>query len=229
MGSLPNTIAIDGPAASGKSTVGKILAERLGYLYLDTGAMYRAVTLLALEAGIDLQNEPAVAALAATPIDIRPTTGPGDGRQYSVFVHGRDITWALRSTPVDEHVSTVSAHPEVRRLLVEQQRRIGHRGRVVMVGRDIGTVVMPDADLKIYLEASVEERARRRCEERLARGEACDYGEILAEMRERDRRDASRATSPMRPAEDACRIDSTGLTPDEVVDLILKSVVAKNA
>ncbi|MCZ7573144.1 MAG: (d)CMP kinase [Ardenticatenaceae bacterium] len=229
MDSLPSTIAIDGPAASGKSTIGKILAEQLDYLYLDTGAMYRAVTLLALEAGIDPDNGPAVAALAATPIEIHPPGNAYDSRQYTVFIHGRDITWALRSPAVDEHVSAVAAHPEVRRLLVEQQRRIGHRGRVVMVGRDIGTVVVPDADLKIYLEASVEERARRRCEERQARGEDCDYEEILADMRERDRRDANRATGPMRPAGDAYRIDSTGLTPDEVVDRILKLMATEEA
>lgn len=191
--------------------------------------MYRAVTLLALEAGIDPNNGRAVAALAATPIEIRAPSDAHDGRQYSVFVRGRDITWALRAPAVDEHVSAVSAHPEVRRLLVEQQRRIGERGRVVMVGRDIGTVVMPDADLKIYLEASVEERARRRWEERRARGEDCNHEELLTDMRERDRRDASRAAGPMRPAEDAYRLDSTGLTANQVVDLIMGLIAASEA
>lgn len=191
--------------------------------------MYRAVTLLALEAGIDPNNGPAVAALAATPIEIRAPSDAHDRRQYSVFVRGLDITWALRAPAVDEHVSAVSAHPEVRRLLVEQQRRIGERGRVVMVGRDIGTVVMPDADLKIYLEASVEERARRRWEERRARGEDCNHEELLTDMRERDRRDASRAAGPMRPAEDAYRLDSTGLTANQVVDLIMGLIAAREA
>ncbi|HYN88561.1 MAG TPA: (d)CMP kinase [Ardenticatenaceae bacterium] len=224
----PSTIAIDGPAAGGKSTIGKALAERLDYLYLDTGAMYRAVTLLVLEKGLDPTDDQAVAAMAATPIEIGPPeAGLSDGRPYTVAVGDRDITWAVRSPLVDVHVSTVAANPAVRRQLVEQQRRIGQRGRVVMVGRDIGTVVMPEADLKIYLDASAEERARRRHAERLAREEHSDYESLLGEMHERDRRDASRETSPMRPAEDAYIIDSTGLSADEVVDMILELIAAR--
>lgn len=204
------------------------MAERLGYLYLDTGAMYRAVTLLALEAGIDLHDTAALAAIAATPIEILPPADSRDGRQYSVFVGERDVTWALRSQKVDENVSAVAANPRVRQLLVAQQQRIASRSRVVMVGRDIGTVVIPNADLKIYLEASVEERARRRFEEQQARGEVRHYETMLAEMRERDRRDASRTTSPMRPAEDAYIIDSTGLSPDEVVEIIWRLISRKD-
>lgn len=212
-------IAIDGPAASGKSTVARILAERLGYLFFDTGAIYRALTFLALDQAIDPNDSAALAHLAqTTPIDIRPATpSDADERPYGVFAADRDITWQLRDSAVDRHVSTVAAHPIVRHILTAQQRRIGLRGCVVMVGRDIGTVVMPDAGLKVYLDASAEARARRRCEERRARGEPCDEAAMLADVRERDRRDASRATAPMRPADDAHHLDTTEMTIPEVV------------
>ncbi|MBC7225542.1 MAG: (d)CMP kinase, partial [Anaerolineae bacterium] len=170
---LPSTIAIDGPAASGKSTIGGLLAKELGYLYLDTGVMYRAVTLEALRAGVDIADEEAVVALAhRLRIEVLPP-GPEhrDGRPYTVLADGRDVTWEIRTPEVDAAVSPVSAYPGVREVLTEAQRQIGRRGRVVMVGRDIGTVVLPDADLKIYLDASPEERARRRYLERLDRGE----------------------------------------------------------
>ncbi len=218
-----HTIAIDGPAASGKSTVGQQVAERLGFLYFDTGALYRAITFLALERGLALDDEGALVALSEeTTIEVEPcSTAQQDGRQYSVLVGGRDITWELRHHLVDKHVSQVAAHPGVRQALMRQQRRIGLRGGVVMVGRDIGTVVMYDAPLKIFLDASVEERARRRYEELRRRGAAVAFDTLLADMRERDRRDSTRAHSPLRPAPDAQLINSSDLPIEQVVAQIV--------
>lgn len=209
-------IAIDGPAASGKSTIGKRLADELGYLFFDTGVMYRAVTWIALQRGVDVRDEAAVTRLAEeTPIDVAPAS-QSDGRACDVIVEGQDITWETRRPEVDANVSVVSAYAGVRREMSQQQRRIGRRGRVVMVGRDIGTVVLPEADLKIYLDASAEERARRRFDEIRARGEEADYEEILSKVRERDRIDSTRAVAPLRPAEDAVILDTDRLSADEV-------------
>ena len=206
-----STIAIDGPAASGKSTVGELLARRLGYLYFDTGVMYRAVTWAALDRGIPIEDEAAVAALAGElHIDVAPPTA-GDRRQYTILADGVDITWEIRTPAVNASVSPVSAYPGVRREMVRQQRRVAQDGRVVMVGRDIGTVVLPDADLKIYLDASVEERARRRWVEERARGENSDYEAVLASMRRRDQIDSNREASPLRAAGDAVVLDTTAL------------------
>lgn len=214
----PSTIAIDGPAASGKSTIGELLARRLGYLYLDTGAMYRAVTWVALEQGIDIADEEAITALAeSVEINItRPTVD--DGRQYTVYANGQDVTWEIRRPEVDANVSPVSAYPGVRQALTDQQRRIGRRGHIVMVGRDIGTVVLPDAALKVYLEATVKERAHRRHREILERGEEADYEKVLSAMRRRDKIDSERVAAPLRPAYDAVIIDTTGLSIAEVLD-----------
>ena len=209
-------IAIDGPAASGKSTIGKRLADELGYLFFDTGVMYRAVTWIALQRGVDVRDEAAVTRLAEeTPIDVAPAS-QSDGRACDVIVEGQDITWETRRPEVDANVSVVSAYAGVRREMSQQQRRIGRRGRVVMVGRDIGTVVLPEANLKIYLDASAEERARRRFDEIRARGEEADYEEILSKVRERDRIDSTRAVAPLRPAEDAVILDTDRLSADEV-------------
>lgn len=217
----PQTIAIDGPAAAGKSTVGKAVAEWLGYRYLDTGAMYRAVTWIALQRRVRIEDEAAVTALAETiDIDITAPTND-DGRQYTVFVDGEDVTWALRRPEVDANVSAVSAYPGVRTALVAQQRRIAGRGQAVVVGRDIGTVVLPDADLKVYLDASAEERARRRDQERSARGEKADYAAILRDMRRRDQLDRSRTTAPLRPADDAIIVNTDGLSVEEVIDAVM--------
>jgi cytidylate kinase len=217
----PSIIAIDGPAASGKSTLGLRLAQALDYLFFDTGVMYRAVTWLALDRGVDINDEAAVTALAENvPIDVAPASLP-DGRTCDVVVEGRDITWQTRLPEVEKHVSVVSAYRGVRAALTRQQRRIGLRGNVVMVGRDIGTVVLPDADLKVYLVASAEERARRRFEEILARGESADYKEILGKVIERDRIDSTRDVAPLRPAEDAVLLDSDPLTADEVFEKVL--------
>jgi cytidylate kinase len=216
----PLRIAIDGPAASGKSTIGQRLAERLGYLYFDTGVMYRAVTWACIERGIPIDDEQAVTRLAQeVHIDVlRPTVD--DGRQYTVLLDGRDVTWDLRRPEVDASVSPVSAYPGVRAALTEQQRRIGRGGRVVMVGRDIGTVVMPDADLKIYLDAVVDERARRRYCEMMARGEQPSYETVLQMMRRRDMIDSMRAAAPLRPAPDAIILDTTCMSIAQVLRAI---------
>jgi cytidylate kinase len=211
-------IAIDGPAASGKSTLGHKLAQSLGYLYFDTGVMYRAVTWLALNQGIQIEDEAAITSLAErVKIDVRPPSTK-DGRAYDVVVDGQDITWDIRRPEVEAHVSPVSAYAGVRKALTAQQRRIGKRGKVVMVGRDIGTVVLPEADLKIYLDASVEERARRRYQELVDRGEIADYGHILAAMRKRDQIDSNRKVAPLRPAEDARILCSDGLDAGQVLE-----------
>ena len=216
----PSIIAIDGPAAAGKSTLGRRLADALGYLFFDTGVMYRAVTWLVLQRGLDLLDEAAVSALAEqTSIDVLPASKP-DGRACDVIVEGRDITWAIRRPEVDANVSIVAAYRGVRQAMSEQQRRIGQRGRVVMVGRDIGTVVLPEADLKIYLDASASERARRRHEEIEQRGGDADYDEILSKVLERDRIDTTRDVAPLRAAEDALIINSDDMNADEAFEQV---------
>ncbi len=224
---IPKVIAIDGPAASGKSTLGNKLAQALGYLYFDTGVMYRVVTLVALQRGVEIADEAGVTHLAdATVIDVRPPSIQ-DGRAYDVIADGKDVTWEIRSAEVDANVSPVSAYPGVRKALSAQQRRIGERGKVVMVGRDIGTVVLPDADLKIYLDASAEERARRRYLELLQRGEAADYDQILQAMRRRDQIDSHRKVAPLRPASDAHILCSDGLDAEQVLEVAKVMVFGK--
>ncbi len=221
---LPSIITIDGPVASGKSTIGHLLAQHLGYLYLDTGAMYRAVTWVARARGVPVEDEAAVTALAQSlHIDVVPPTAD-DGRQYTVLADGEDVTWDIRRPEVDATVSIVSAWAGVRRAMVAQQRRIAAAGRVVMVGRDIGSVVLPDADLKLYLDASPQERARRRWLERQARGENVSYEEVLAMMLRRDEIDSHRSVSPLRVPEGAIVIDTTGLTVEEVMACVLRYV-----
>lgn len=221
---IPTSIAIDGPASSGKSTLGKKLADALGYLFFDTGVMYRAITWVVLERGIAVADETAVTALAEqTEIDVRPPS-IGDGRNCDILVDGQDITWQIRRPEVDANVSPVSAYAGVRQALTLQQRRIGLRGRIVMVGRDIGTVVMPDAGLKIYLDASAEERARRRYQEVLQRGEPANYEEILGSIRRRDQIDSTRAVAPLRPADDAVILDSDCLDANQVLEKVKELV-----
>lgn len=218
----PSIIALDGPAASGKSTLGRSVADALGFLFFDTGVMYRAITWIALQHDMDLSNESAVVTLAQTAqIDIRPPS-KNDGRACDVLIGDKDVTWDMRDGSVDANVSVVSAYAGVRKALSEQQRRIGLRGKVIMVGRDIGTVVLPEADLKIYLDASAEERARRRYDEIIARGEQADYDEILRKVIERDRIDSTRAVAPLRPAEDAIIIDSDKLTAEQVLTRVME-------
>jgi cytidylate kinase len=220
-----SVIAIDGPAASGKSTIGYILAEKLGFLLLDTGCMYRATTLAALKSGVAIDDETAVTQLAETiDIDVQPPADEGDGRQYTTLLDGQDVTWELRSPDVDTHVSLVSSYAGVRQEMVKRQRQFGQRGNVVMVGRDIGTVVMPDAPLKLYITASAEERARRRWRDRNQQGHSNSYEAILADVQRRDQFDSSRQHSPLRPADDAVIIDTSDLTPDEIVAEIVDLV-----
>lgn len=226
--SKASTIAIDGPAASGKSTLGKIMADEIGYLYFDTGVMYRAVTWVAIQRDIPIRDEEGITDLAENvQIDVRAPSVE-DGRDSDVLADGEDVTWEIRRPEVDASVSAVSAYSGVREALTAQQRRIGRRGRVVMVGRDIGTVILPDADLKIYLDASVEERARRRYEESLGRGEDVQYEDVLKAMQARDRIDSTRAVAPLRPAEDAVVIDSDEMDIKEVL-VEAKSHVRNNA
>lgn len=214
---MPSTIAIDGPAGSGKSTVAKQLARRLGYLYFDTGVMYRAVTLAALRRAVPLSDGEGLARLAeGLRIDVLPPTVE-DGRQYTVLLNGEDVTWAIRDAAVDRNVSAVSAVPGVRAAMLDPQRDVGRRGRVIMVGRDIGTIVLPEADLKIFLDATLDERAHRRCAELQLRGQPVSYEQVHTSLRERDRIDSTRAAAPLRAAPDAVLLDSTGMDISSVV------------
>lgn len=220
MKKLPDKIAIDGPAASGKSTVGERLAQKLDYLYFDTGVMYRAVTWAALQHLGSVDNESAVTELAQhVCIDVKPPSILDD-RKYDVLVDGEDVTWEIRQPNVDKNVSQVSTYSGVREEMTAQQRRIGERGRVVMVGRDIGTVVLPAADLKVYLDASVEERARRRYLEVLKRGRGETIEEILDSMSRRDQIDSTRKIAPLIAAKDAYIINSDGMSVEEVLQKI---------
>ena len=225
----PLTITIDGPAASGKSTIGKMLADRLDYVYLDTGAMYRAVTWAALAQEILIKDEPGVAALAERLCIEVLRPGVEDGRAYTVLADGQDITWQIRQPEVDMGVSPVSAYAGVRAALTDQQRGIARQGEIVMVGRDIGTVVLPDADLKFYLDASLDERVRRRYQEVLDRGEQVEYGAILDSVRGRDEIDSNRNLAPLRAAEDAHRIDTTGLNVHQVFARVMDLVLGWHA
>jgi cytidylate kinase len=222
--SIPSIIAIDGPAASGKSTLGLHLADALGYLFFDTGVMYRAITWLALHRGVRIEDEASVTALAEqVPIEVLPASQK-DGRTSDVVIEGTDITWEIRRADVEASVSPVSAYAGVRRALTQQQRRIGLRGQIVMVGRDIGTVVLPEADLKIYLDASPQERARRRYQEIIDRGGEADYDEILAKVIARDRIDSTREVAPLKAADDAVMLDSDKLDADEVFAVALSII-----
>lgn len=230
----PAVITIDGPAGSGKSTVGNLLAQKINYLFFDTGILYRAVTLAAIEYTVAIHNESELSHLAEkVKIDLHPpAANEADGRMLTVLLDGVDVTWQIRTVEVERNVSPVSAVGGVRKALTEQQRRIGHyygTGRaekpgIVMVGRDIGTVVMPEAPVKIYLEATATERARRRCDELSARGKVTDYTLVLADIERRDQIDSTRALAPLRPAADALIIDTTALSPQEVVDTIYQAI-----
>lgn len=223
----PCTIAIDGPAASGKSTLGHYLAERLSYLYLDTGVLYRAVTWAVVHHGVLVEDEAAVTRLAGeVSIQVSPPT-VHDGRQYTVVVDGQDVTWELRTPDVEAAVSAVSAYPGVREVLTQRMREIGRAGRVVMVGRDIGTVVLPDADLKLYVVASAEERARRRHKELREKGTDLSYADVLEGIRRRDEIDSSRKAAPLKPASDAILFDNTYFSIEEMFRELDKLVDAR--
>ncbi|BCJ85362.1 (d)CMP kinase [Effusibacillus dendaii] len=211
-------VAIDGPAGAGKSTVAKIVAERLGLLYIDTGAMYRAVALKAIQAGIDLSDQESLTRLAAD-LDIRLNP---DGRQLRVVVNNQDVTDQIRSQQVTESVSQIATIPGVRAQLVKIQRRIAQTQGVVMDGRDIGTQVLPNAEVKIFLTASLQERAERRMQELAAKGEPVNLEELKNSIAKRDARDSQREFSPLCKAEDAHVIDSTSLSVSQVAEQIVE-------
>lgn len=213
-------VAIDGPSGAGKSTTAQAVARKLGFTWLDTGAMYRAIAWAALKRGVDL-NDDAVLGDLARSITVRFER---DGDTQRVFADDEDVTSAIRSSQVDKAVSPVSAAPSVREALTAQQRSLGSAGDFVVEGRDIGSTVFPGAEVKIFLVASPEERARRRASQNAERGVgSTDYQEILAALKRRDELDSSRGASPLRKADDALLLDSTALTFDEVVDSIVEA------
>lgn len=224
----PKVIAIDGPAGSGKTVVGKRVADALGYLYLDTGAFYRALTWLGLRSGVSPTDGPALARLAQNAEIHIERPGKEDQRLYIVRVNGQDVTQELALPAVAQNVSIVAAHPEVRAVLLPLQRQLAEKGRVVMAGRDIGTVVFPFAELKIYLKAPLPVRVARRIEQLEAMGIKPDPALVAAEMAERDRLDQARAHAPLKPAPDAVVIDSATLTVDEEVALILDLIARRS-
>lgn len=213
-------VAIDGPSGAGKSTVAKAVAKRLGFSCLDTGAMYRAVAWQALQNNVALDDDAALGEIARA-YDIEFGHVEGDPVPKRVFIGGVEVTSAIRTAEIDRAVSPASAAPSVRAALVEQQRRIGNAGDYVVEGRDIGTCVFPNAEVKVFLTASDEERAHRRVRQNVDRGiGSIDYEEVLADLRRRDEADSSRATSPLTCAHDAVRIDSTSHYIEEVIDQI---------
>ena len=215
-------IAIDGPSGAGKSTVAKAVAKRLGFSCLDTGAMYRAIAVAALRQGIALDDEPALGALAET-CEVSFGHVAGDPIPKQVFLDGEEVTRDIRTTEIDKAVTPVSATPAVRRALVAQQQRIGRAGNYVVEGRDIGTVVFPEAPVKIFLTASAEERAHRRVRQNVDRGVgSISYADVLADLNRRDVADSNRATSPLKPADDAIMLDSTKLYIEEVIEEICR-------
>jgi len=222
--SHPLIIAIDGPSGAGKSTLGRMLARELNLLYLDTGSMYRAVALAVMESGVNSNDDLAVGSLAAR-VDIDLA---GDPDALKVTLEGRDVTDEIRTEDVTEMSSIVSTIPAVRRAMVKRQRELGRRG-AVMNGRDIGTVVFPDADVKFFLTAVPQERAERRFNEERALDPSANFEETFADMAERDRRDETRADSPLRVADDAIVVDSTGLSIDEVFEKMMNAVERKTS
>lgn len=217
---LPHIITIDGPAASGKSTLGHLLAQRLGYTYFDTGVLYRALTALALRRGLPLDDPQALAALAThTTLAVVPPTVP-DGRLYTLLVDGDDLTPELRTVAVDRNVSQVAAYPEVRTALREQQRRIGLQGNIVMVGRDIGVVVLPEAPFKVYLDASLGARGRRRHAELVEHGTVLSPATVETDLARRDARDARNTFKPA----DAWVLHTDELTLQQEIETLLQLI-----
>lgn len=221
-----HVIAIDGPGAAGKSTVARLLADRLGAMLFDTGALYRTVTLAAVREAIPGDDGAALADLARRlRIEILPAS-IDDGRQVDVRLDGEDVTWAIRTPEVDAGVSEVAAHPAVRAALLDAQRSIANGVRVVMVGRDIGTVVIPTAGIKVYLDASAEERARRRLADLRQRGVETSYDQVLGDLNARDTWDSGRETAPLRAADDAVHVATDHRTVEDIVDEIERIATA---
>ena len=217
-------VAIDGPASAGKSTVAKLVAKRFGYVYCDTGAMYRAVTVAALKNGVAVDDRSAVARLVKS---VKLTFEPGDPDQR-VFLNGDEVTWAIRQPEVASNVSAIAAIPEVRTAMTDQQREIAAAGGIVMDGRDIGTTVLPNAPVKIFMVASAHERARRRYLENKKKGIATtSLADLQRAIELRDKKDSTRKVSPLVQAKDAIRLDTTDLTIDQVVDKISEIIEKK--
>jgi len=218
-------IAIDGPAGSGKSSVSLALARRLGYLFVDTGAFYRAITWLALQRQIDPHNSARVAALARQAhLDMHPR--PSADPPYTFLADGQDITAQLHTPEVDAYVSVVAANADVRAAILDAQRQLAKRGRVIMAGRDIGSVVLPNADLKIYIDATLDERARRRYRQRLAEGKAADLEAIREGLRARDQLDSSRDVAPLTRLPDAVYLDTSHMSLEEAVEAAYRIVTS---
>lgn len=216
-------VAIDGPAGAGKSTVSRAAAKAMGYIYVDTGALYRAVGVNALRNGIDTKDKPAV---AATLSDISVDLVFENGEQ-KVLLNGENVSTEIRTPPASMAASDVSAVPEVRAFLFDLQRDIAKRNNCIMDGRDIGTVVLPDAQVKIFLTASPEERAMRRYRELIEKGTEVDYKEVLDDLVQRDYNDSHREIAPLKPAEDGVILDTTGMTLEESIEAIIKTVKEK--
>ena len=214
-------VAIDGPSGAGKSTLARALAKELGFVYVDTGAMYRSVGYFARQRGVDPADEAAVEALLP---EIRLEMLYGEDGLQHMILNGEDVTKEIRLPEISMYASRVSAIPAVRAFLMDMQRDMARTHSVIMDGRDIGTVVLPQADVKLFLTASAEDRARRRCLELEERGTPEPYEKLLEEMQERDRNDASRSAAPLRPAEDAVILDTTGNTFQQSFDLLLQTI-----
>ncbi len=213
-------VAIDGPAAAGKSTISKLVAKKLGFTYIDTGAMYRAFTSYVLDKGVDPENEAeCVKLIPEVDIELFP-----DGR---VVCSGKDVTRVIREPKVSGNVSYIASYKDIRLALVELQRKLANKVSVVMDGRDIGTYVLPNADVKIFMVASVEERARRRFKENQEKGIECTFEDIVADVEKRDRIDSSRAFAPLKPAEDSIRLDTSKLNIEEVTEEVLRIIHKK--
>jgi cytidylate kinase len=223
-----NIITIDGPSGAGKSTISKLLAAKLHYTYLDTGAMYRVVGLQVERSGLDLEAENSREKLAQLLDTLDLTLAPGEeGQETRAFLGGEDVSDAIRTPEMAMVASRVSAEPEVRKKLTEMQRALGSQGNIVAEGRDMGTVVFPEARYKFFLDATPEERALRRRKQLLEKGQIVEYEEILSQIRKRDQDDSSRSLAPLKPADDAVVIDSSAMSIDEVVSFIMASVHKK--